>query len=247
VTVRTRMVATIALVVFALVASGISGSWWARPYDRSLVRTELVGESVRGRPIRIVERGDPDPAHRILVVGNIHGNEPAGISIAERLESMPLPAETDLWLIDTSNPDGVAAHTRTNADGVDLNRNFPWHWQRIGRPGDRYYSGPTPLSEPESRLLVRLIEHLRPQVTIWFHQPYGVVDESGGDVAIERRFADLVGMPLKRLPRYPGGVTNWQNARFPGTTAFVVELPPGSLSPLRVGQFARAVLAVAPR
>ena len=133
-TVRTRMVATIALVVFALVASGISGSWWARPYDRSLVRTELVGESVRGRPIRIVERGDPDPAHRILVVGNIHGNEPAGISIAERLESMPLPAETDLWLIDTSNPDGVAAHTRTNADGVDLNRNFPWHGSGSGGP-----------------------------------------------------------------------------------------------------------------
>ena len=104
---------------------------------------------------------------------------------------------------------------------------LPLAWQRIGRPGDRHYSGPRALSEPESKLLALLIERLRPQVTIWFHQPYGVVDESGGDVAIERRFASLAGLPLQRLPRYPGGVTDWQNARFPGTTSFVVELPAG--------------------
>ena len=160
---------------------------------------------------------------------------------------MAIPPETDIWVIGAANPDGLARATRTNADGVDLNRNFPWRWRASGRPGDRYYSGPRAQSEPETRILVHLIEHLRPQITIWFHQPYGIVDESGGDVAVERRFAALTGLPLRRLPRYTGGVTNWQNANFPGTTAFVVELSPGPASPARVEQFAHAVVAVAPR
>jgi protein MpaA len=62
-------------------------------------------------------------------------------------------------------------------------------------------------------------------VTVWFHQPVGVVDESGGSLHIEARFARLTGEPLRRLTRYPGSAASWQNASFPGSTAFVVELP----------------------
>jgi hypothetical protein len=83
-------------------------------------------------------------------------------------------------------------------------------------------------------------------VTIWFHQPFGIVDESGGNLAVERHFASLAGMRLRRLLRYAGGVTNWQNANFPGTTAFVVELPPGPLSPRRTDVLANAVVEVVP-
>jgi murein peptide amidase A len=209
--------------------------------DRSINRTAQAGLSVRGRPITVVERGDPDAPTRDLVVGCVHGNEPAGIGIAEQLESVPLPPERDLWIVEDANPDGVAADTRTNARGVDLNRNFPWRWRRYGRPGEPHYSGPHALSEPESRLLSRLILRLRPHVSIWFHQPFGVVDESGGSLALERKFASLVGLPLRRLPRFPGGATDWENARLPGTTAFVVELPPGTPGQDADRRYARAV------
>ena len=192
----------------------------------------------------IFERGDPTAARRILVVGCIHGNERAGIEVTKRLRSVPLPPGLDLWVIPNANPDGVARGTRTNGRAVDLNRNFGWQWRPIGRRGDAQYSGTGPLSEPETRLLARTIARLRPDVTIWFHQPIGVVDESGGDRGIERRFAKLTGMRLQRLPRYPGGVTNWQNANFPGATAFVVELPWGHLSSERAVDLARAVVTL---
>jgi len=86
---------------------------------------------------------------------------------------------------------------------------------------------------------------LRPSVSIWFHQPYGVVDESGGNLALERRFAGIAGLPLQRLPRYPGGVTNWENAHIPSSTAFVVELPAGAPASPLITRLIAAVRSVA--
>src|SRR5205807_8051715 len=126
---------------------------------------------------------------------------PAGIAIARTLERARGPG-LDLWVIEDLNPDGVAAGTRQNADRVDLNRNFPERWRAIGAPGDQQYSGPRPLSEPEARIAYRLIRRVRPAIAVWFHQPIGVVDESGGNAGVERRFAALARLPLRRLTRY---------------------------------------------
>jgi murein peptide amidase A len=223
-----------------LITAGVAH---AKPSDPTVVRRQLLGESVRGRPIRVLEVGDPDEARKVLVVGCIHGDEPQGIKIADALATTR-PTSSDLWIVPSLNPDGVAAHTRQNANGVDLNRNFPWHWQRLGSHGYRYYSGPHVLSEPESRLAARLILRLRPVVSIWFHQPYGLVDESGGNVNIERRFASLVDLPLVRLPRFPGSVTSWENHVLPGATAFLVELHASELTGQQTLHFERAVLSI---
>jgi murein peptide amidase A len=203
----------------------------------------LLGRSVDGRPIVAIESGDFDAPRRVLVVGCIHGNEPAGIAVAERLARMRPPTEVDLWVVPVLNPDGVAARTRGNAHGVDLNRNFPWRWRRLSGV---FFSGTRPLSEPESRIGVRLIGRARPRVSIWFHQHMDLVDGSGGSRAIERRFAARVGLPLRRLVREPGSVAEWQNHIHPGTTAFVVELPAGALPAPAARRYAGAVLAVRP-
>ncbi len=203
-----------------------------------------LGRSAQGRRIVAVERGDPAAARRVLVIGAIHGDETAGIAITRRLRRSPAPADAALWLVDTINPDGVAAHTRQNARGVDLNRNFPQGWRRLGRRGDLTWSGPRALSEPETRIARALIRRVHPTVTIWFHQPLELVDRSGGDVAVERRFARLAGLPLRHVTPYPGTATRWQNDRFSGSTAFVVELRRGSLTAAERTRIANAVLAV---
>jgi protein MpaA len=204
----------------------------------------LLGHSVGHRPIRVQELGEPFAGRRVLIVGCIHGNERAGISVARHLDAMVLPRGIDLWVLDDLNPDGALADTRQNARGVDLNRNFPYGWSPAGHLGDQQYPGPRPLSEPEARIAYRLILRLRPQITIFFHQPLGLVDESGGDPRVERRFAQLSGLPLRRLTRYPGSAVGWQDHRLPASTAFVVELSPGRITPLNSARLARAVLAL---
>jgi protein MpaA len=168
------------------------------------------------------------------VVGCIHGDEVAGIPSAMALLGRPISPDVQLTVLPDINPDGHALHRRQNARGVDLNRNFPLAWQQLGKRGDQQYSGTGPLSEPESAAVAALITRVRPTTTVWFHQPVGIVDLSGGSLGVERRFASLAGLPLRRIVTYPGTATRWQNAHWPGTTAFVVELPHQVSPALRV-------------
>jgi protein MpaA len=210
------------------------------------VRTVVVGHSVLGRAILARIVGAPDAPRRILVVGCVHGNERAGEAITRRLRSVTPPARTALWIVDEFNPDGCRANTRQNARGVDLNRNSPWHWQPLEHRGGLYYSGTGPLSEPESRAIVRLIEGLRPAVSIWYHQHASLVDDSsGGSLAIEHRYAHAVGLPVRDFGFFPGSITGWQDHTYPRDTAFVVELPPGQLTPSAVARHVAAILALA--
>ncbi len=90
------------------------------------------------------------------------------------------------------------------------------------------------------------IIRVHPEVTIWYHwQPTPLVDESGGaNVALEQRYAQLVGLRLVRLTRYPGSSIGWENHALPGTTAFAVELAVGTPSPATIQRHVNAVLAL---
>ncbi len=204
---------------------------------------QVLGRSERGRPIRLVELGNRR-ATRVLVVGCIHGTECAGRAVVRLLSRMPEPLHVDLWLVDDLNPDGFAAGTRQNARGVDLNRNFASQWRRIGRRWDPQYSGPRPLSEPETRLACALILRLRPAITIWFHQPQAIVRAWGRSVSAGSRYARLASVPFRRLRWPDGSAPNWQNHRFRHSSSFVVELPPAQLSRAAAARYARSVVAL---
>jgi murein peptide amidase A len=208
-------------------------------------RIVTLGHSVRGAPIVALERGDPRSRRKVLVVGCIHGTECAGTTVVQLLARVQPPKHVDLWLVPNLNPDGYAAHTRQNARGVDLNRNFGAMWERIGHRGSLQWSGPGPFSEPETRIARRLILRLRPALTLWFHQPQALVRAWGPSLRAGRRYAHLAGVPFRALAWPSGTASNWQNHLRPYETSFVVELPPGQLTPLAARPYAQALLRVA--
>jgi Zinc carboxypeptidase len=116
---------------------------------------EPIGQSVEGRPIGVTRVGDPAAPRKVLVVGSLHGNEPAGRSIVAVLRFAMTPPGTELLLVRNLNPDGFAHKTRDNAHGVDLNRNSPQRWEG---------AGPRPWSEPETRAIRALILSERPSL-----------------------------------------------------------------------------------
>ena len=203
-----------------------------------------AGRSVEGRPLVAVHRGDVDAPRRVLVVGSVHGDEPGGRRVAAALLRARLPRGVQLWVVRDLNPDGSRRGTRGNARGVDLNRNFPHRWRGAAR--GRFFPGRRAGSEPETRWAMRLVRAVRPQVTVWLHQPYGfVVPTAGADRRLVRRYARVAGLPVRRLPRYRGTSAGWENALLPGGGAFVVELAAGTPSAPRVRRHVRAVWAAA--
>jgi protein MpaA len=179
----------------------------------------VIGHSVEGRPIEAVHVGGKGPV--VLVVGCIHGNECAALPVVHALERAH-PIHEDLWVIGEANPDGTAHRTRANADGVDLNRDFPGG------------------AEPETRALVAFVRRLHPVITVWFHQPQTVVRAWGGSRAAARRYADAVGMRYASIVWPAGAATRWQNSL--GETAFVVELAPGALDAAGIRRHVQAIL-----
>jgi protein MpaA len=206
-------------------------------------QADVIGHSVHGRPIVAYELGDRS-APATLIVGVIHGTEPAGLAVISQLRRLPLPPHVHLWLVPTVNPDGLAAGTRQNAHGVDLNRNWPTAWVHNGIPWDGYYSGPRPMSEPENRAMRGFILRIKPRLTIWYHQPLDVVYGSDPHVAVLKRYTRLSGLPYRRLPAPRGAATRWQRRHFPASPAFVVEFPAGQISAATARRNAKAVLAL---
>jgi murein peptide amidase A len=150
----------------------------------------------------------------------------------------------DMWLVPTLNPDGRAADTRQNGHGVDLNRNFSAGWTRHGVPWSTYYSGPRPFSEPETRTARRLIERVRPTLSVWYHQHERLIWAWGRSTAAARRYAHMVGLRLYLNPNPGGTASRWQNHHFARGSSFAVELPAGPMTRAAVTRHVNAILTL---
>jgi protein MpaA len=211
----------------------------------TLQRVE-IGRSVEGRPLVALERGTPG-GRVVLVVGVIHGDEDAGVAIVDRLRTLPVPDGVDLWLVESMNPDGQADERRTNANLVDLNRNFPRRWAPLGEPGDWQYGGTGAASEPETAAMVELITSLQPDLAIWYHQDlFRIAPAQGRAGRLRQQYADLTGLPVLPVTGgvYTGTAAAWGQEAVPGSVGFVVELGP-TLSDAEADTHAAAVLTLA--
>lgn len=218
----------------------------ARPVD--FLGEEVIGTSAGGRDITAWHRGTAGGTV-ILVVGVIHGNENAGLPILDRLGELPVPAGYDLWLLPLLNPDGYANDVRGNANGVDLNRNFPHDWTAIAQPGDWQWSGTGPASEPETQAYIAFTQRIQPALTLWYHQDLNRVSPSSGpDGPLRQRYAELTGLPYETVSGvgsvYTGVAATWTRRTLPDAMSFIVELGP-TLPADEVDVHANAVLAIA--
>lgn len=203
------LAACVALAVTSLAAGPAVGD------DAVVTTREVVGTSVEGREIEVVRRAHEGATRRVLVIGSIHGDERAGMRVVRRLQRRDhVPRELDLWLARTVNPDGTAADRRTNAHGVDLNRNFPYRWGRS--PRGSTWSGPAPLSEPESLALRRLVRRVDPWLVVTFHQPLFGVGANDKGMRTVRALASGMRLPVKSYSCTGvcrGTFTGWVNHR----------------------------------
>lgn len=214
-------------------------------------QTQRYGRSVHGRGLTVLTRGaDPIGANGVtdvLAVGSIHGNERAGAAVVAHLHRARVPAGQRWWLVTSINPDGVRAGTRQNARGVDLNRNFPYRWRRSGQPWDTYFPGTRAASEPETHAVQALIQRIRPELSIWYHQHANIVVRPDTYRArrAAARYATAARMRMRPWAPLRGTAVGWQASIDPAGAAFVVELPAGSLRPIDVRRHARAVVGTA--
>jgi protein MpaA len=217
------------------------------PLDLSVEQVGL-GFSAGGSPI-VAERSGTVGGRRVLVIGVIHGDEDDGLAIVDELRAEPVPDGVELWIVDSMNPDGQSAQERGNANGVDLNRNFPYNWGPIGTPGDSQYAGPGPASEPETQAITNFMTQLQPDITIWYHQDLFVVNPSQGrEGRVRERYAELTGLPMGQITggTYTGIAATWARNKFRPAdgVAFIVELG-ATLSPIEAIVHADAVRTIA--
>ncbi|MES2856984.1 MAG: M14 family zinc carboxypeptidase, partial [Bdellovibrionota bacterium] len=189
--------------------------------------------SNQGRAIQhvdfISERTD---GKRVLVLGLIHGDEPlAGemaLEWAERLfvlRDRKIEARNSWRVVPLLNPDGLERKTRMNANGVDLNRNFPtkdWdaealdYWKKAGKSDPRRFPGNVGGSEAETKCAIQHIKDFKPDFIVSVHTPYKVLDFDGPMMTFPR-YKDL---PWRALGNFPGSLGRymWRDYQIPVLT-----------------------------
>ena len=215
-----------------------------RPLCEAAELSDSGARSVKGMPLYTRDVGAPNGKLRVLVVGGIHGDELSAPAVAlhwirlaaDQQPDMPQPVH---WrFLPLANPDGLLTSPprRVNANGVDLNRNFPtpnWerdaavYWQKRTGKDPRRWPGPKPLSEPETRFLHEQMQKFKPHLIVSIHAPYGVLDFDGPSVPpsrLGRLYLDQVGI-------FPGSLGNYGGVH-KGVPVVTIELPNALRTPL---------------
>ena len=202
------------------------------------------GQSVNARPLAYKiypPLQARKPLGRVLLMGGIHGDEYSAVSILFKWMDKLNEHHSGLFhwkVIPLLNPDGLlypAKARRQNANGVDLNRNFPtsdWqalaheYWEQRTYKNPRRYPGPSAMSEPETRWFVEVIRMFKPDVIIAVHAPHKLVDYDGPQTAPTH----LGPLRLRQLGIYPGSLGNYGGVDL-DTPVVTVELASAGIMP----------------
>ena len=152
--------------------------------------------------------------NNILIIGVFHGDEPQGkflidnyIKSSETEVKIKSPLN-NLLFIPCLNPDGMGKNTRVNANGVDINRNFPTEnfgqdGSSAGKNHSNYYGGISPASEAETKFLIKIIKQYSPKVILSLHAPYKIVNYDGPAQSLAKEISQIIGYPVQDSIGYP--------------------------------------------
>ena len=147
--------------------------------------------------------------NNVLIIGVFHGDEPQGKFLIEKyIQNHKNKNKNNLIFIPCLNPDGLINNTRTNANGVDLNRNFPTanfgqDGSAAGENSQDYYGGKSPASEIETKFIIKIIEKYQPKLIITIHTPYKIVNYDGPAEKIAQKISDIIDYPVEGDIGYP--------------------------------------------
>ncbi|WP_373532124.1 M14 family zinc carboxypeptidase [Vampirovibrio sp.] len=199
----------------------------------------ILSHSVQNRPIEGVFFGPSQPEQlNSLIIGVFHGDEAISGQLLTRFVAQlqagqfaqaPIDFnDQPTLIIPVLNPDGLAAGTRMNAHQVDLNRNYPtpdWQEDNLNTP---YYSGKAAASEPETRLVMALIEQYQPQKILTVHSPYKVLNFDGPARAVADAMSEASGYEVVESIGYPTpGSFGTYAGKIRQIPVVTLELPPG--------------------
>ena len=167
-------------------------------------------KTILGNEIELIGNGNAE----VLIVGVFHGDEPQGKYLIDEYLTQQKAVHT--LFIPCLNPDGMRLNTRTNANGVDLNRNFPTkNWGQdtslAGNNPKDYFGGKSPASEIETRFLIDVIEEYKPSIILTLHAPYKIVNYDGPAREIAQKISDIIKYPIEESIGYPtpGSFGTW--------------------------------------
>lgn len=144
------------------------------------MKKEILGKSINKIDIHGCFFGDESSFNKTIIIGGIHGVEPQSADVCEmyidEIKDKPFPDDCFLVIIPCINPDGMKLNTRGNANGVDLNRNFPSScWNSVPTANNNsYYPGVKPASEPETKIIVELLNKYNLKKIIAIHTNYTI-------------------------------------------------------------------------
>ncbi|CNH99383.1 MULTISPECIES: murein tripeptide amidase MpaA [Yersinia] len=178
------------------------------------------GQSLLGAPLLYFPAPHPSIDTGLIIAGT-HGDESAAIvALSCALRSIS-PQQQRHHVILAVNPDGCQLGLRANANGVDLNRNFPtqnwqggetvYRWNSAANARDVVLStGEHAGSEPETQALCTLITQLSPRWVVSFHEPLACIEDPDSS-ALGERLALNFALPLVTSVGYatPGSFGSW--------------------------------------
>jgi len=181
---------------------------------------QIYGHSVLGAPLLYFPASQVN-AQTGLIIAGTHGDENAAVvTLSCALRSLQA-GQLRHHVILAVNPDGCQLGLRANAEGIDLNRNFPtqnwqagetvYRWNSAATERDvRLSTGDHPGSAPETQALCQLIHQLAPRWVASFHEPLACIEDPDSS-ALGHWLADKFDLPLVTTVGYetPGSFGSW--------------------------------------